>query len=198
MVGASLPSAPLPLSALWVPGVDAVSGACTVAAVEPPASAHSWGSDPFRSLGPAAWHGPMMWVTRSLLHRLLGYSCAPPPKATPLRPAAWQATLLVPWAALPHQGLRRVALTRPPNSSSGPFPVSVQSQADPSSSRHRDLSSEGDRPEGSAAPDTNHLWLVSDRAAPSRLAGVGASRVLSFTCAQHKSGGSPECVCSPQ
>ncbi|XP_035869192.1 protein spire homolog 2 isoform X1 [Phyllostomus discolor] len=48
---------------------------------------------------------------------------------------------------------------RPSTQEQGPFPVSVQSQADPCSSRHGDLSSVGDRPEGSAAPDANHLWL---------------------------------------
>ena len=124
-------------------------------------------------------------VTCSLLDLLLGYS-RHPCEATPLSSATWPSVFLVPWAALPHQDICQVVLTGPPNSSSGPFPVSVQSQADPSSSRHGDLSSAGDRPEASAAPDTNHLWLVSEGAAPSRVAGVGASQVLSFTCAQHK------------
>ncbi|ELK36902.1 Protein spire like protein 2 [Myotis davidii] len=40
-----------------------------------------------------------------------------------------------------------------------PFPVSVQSQADPSSPRPSDLRSAKDRPEASAAADPSHLWL---------------------------------------
>lgn len=50
---------------------------------------------------------------------------------------------------------------RPSTQEQGPFPVSVQSQsqADPSSPQHSDLGSAKDRPQASAAPDTNHLWL---------------------------------------
>ncbi|XP_066205361.1 protein spire homolog 2 [Saccopteryx leptura] len=48
---------------------------------------------------------------------------------------------------------------RPSTQEQGPFPVSVQSRAEPSSSLHNDLGSTGDRPEASATSDTNHLWL---------------------------------------
>ncbi|XP_059524169.1 protein spire homolog 2 isoform X1 [Myotis daubentonii] len=48
---------------------------------------------------------------------------------------------------------------RPSTQEQGPFPVSVQSQADPSSPRPRDLRSAKDRPEASAAADPSHLWL---------------------------------------
>ncbi|XP_040299326.1 protein spire homolog 2 isoform X2 [Herpailurus yagouaroundi] len=48
---------------------------------------------------------------------------------------------------------------RPSTQEQGSFPVSVQVQPDPSSLPHSDLGSAEDRPEASAAPDTNHLWL---------------------------------------
>lgn len=71
---------------------------------------------------------------------------------------------------------------RPSAQEQGPFPVSVRSQADPSSSRHGDPSSVGDRPEGSAAPDASHLWLEFSHPAESLALTVeevmGVRRVL--------------------
>ncbi|XP_036922348.1 protein spire homolog 2 isoform X1 [Sturnira hondurensis] len=73
--------------------------------------------------------------------------------------------------------------TCPPSTpEQGPFPVSVQSQADLSSCRHGDLSSVGDRPEASATPDANHLWLEFSHPAESLALTVeevmGVRRVL--------------------
>ncbi|XP_019497994.1 PREDICTED: protein spire homolog 2 isoform X3 [Hipposideros armiger] len=48
---------------------------------------------------------------------------------------------------------------RPSPQEQGSFSVSVQSQPDPSSSRPSDLGTAENRPEASAAPDANHLWL---------------------------------------
>ncbi|XP_054426197.1 protein spire homolog 2 [Pteronotus mesoamericanus] len=63
-----------------------------------------------------------------------------------------------------------------------PSPVSVQSQADPSASRHSDSSSAGGRPEASAAADANHLWLEFSHPAESLALTVeevmGVRRVL--------------------
>lgn len=47
----------------------------------------------------------------------------------------------------------------PSTQEQGPFPVSVQSQADPSSPHPSDLHSAKDRPETSAAAEPSHLWL---------------------------------------
>nr|KAF6276960.1 spire type actin nucleation factor 2 [Pipistrellus kuhlii] len=52
-----------------------------------------------------------------------------------------------------------VHIWRPSAQEQGPFPVSVQSQADPSSRRPSDLRSAKDRPEPSVAADPSHLWL---------------------------------------
>ncbi|KAK2491050.1 hypothetical protein MC885_008940, partial [Smutsia gigantea] len=43
-----------------------------------------------------------------------------------------------------------------------PFPVSIQSQPDPSSLQRSNLGSAEDRPKTAAVPDTHHLWLVGD------------------------------------
>lgn len=51
---------------------------------------------------------------------------------------------------------------RPSPQEQGTFSVSVQSQPDPSSSRPSDPGTAKHRPEASAAPDTHHLWLVSE------------------------------------
>ncbi|XP_077610267.1 protein spire homolog 2 [Crocuta crocuta] len=48
---------------------------------------------------------------------------------------------------------------RPSTQEQGPVPVSTRAQPDPSSLPHSDLGSAEDRPEASAAPDANHLWL---------------------------------------
>uniref|UniRef100_A0A8D1ZVN4 Spire type actin nucleation factor 2 n=1 Tax=Sus scrofa TaxID=9823 RepID=A0A8D1ZVN4_PIG len=48
---------------------------------------------------------------------------------------------------------------RPGGQEPGSFPVSAQTQPDPTSPPRSDLSSAEDRPSASAAPDTTHLWL---------------------------------------
>lgn len=52
-----------------------------------------------------------------------------------------------------------VHVWRPSTQEPGPFPVSGQSQADPSSPRPSDLRLAKDRPETSVAADPSHLWL---------------------------------------
>lgn len=52
--------------------------------------------------------------------------------------------------------------------------MSVQAQPDPSCLSHSGLGSAEDQPEASAAPDTHHLWLVSEsHCCPQSLEGGG-------------------------
>lgn len=66
--------------------------------------------------------------------------------------------------------------------SPGLFPMSVQAQPDPSSRPHSDQGSAEDKPEASTAPDTHHLWLVSDRGVVVHSDWVGASLGPSPSC----------------